>query len=217
MREKTKESSGSLVTNPRTSIVEALSRFSAHVEKVSDCMFSNMFSDVMSDNVSNALQKTELLQGSQPNSSRASSDSAYSVDDTATNLGNVGPPLNASVIALGDWPNSNREQATSSSIKEWVENMSVAMTLVSFTPGLSIGADAVGSGVLVFQASKNSFVGTAVTPSGNQLRKRKTRTRLINDLFKQREGLTVRRMSETAAIMTERDGHVRFDALPRHR
>ena len=126
----------------------------------------------MSDNVSNAAQNSEMLQGSQPNSSRSSSDSANSVDGTATNLNIVWPPLDAFVISLGDWPNLNREQVTSSNIKEWVENMSVDMPLGSVTPGLSTGADPLGSGVPVFSAN-NSFLGTAVTPSENQLGRQK--------------------------------------------
>ena len=134
-----------------------------------------MFLDVMSDNVTNAEKSSEILQGSQPNSSRVSSDSANSGDGTATNIGNVWPPLDTSVIDSGDLLNSNREQATSSNIKQWVENMSVGMTSGSVTPGLNTGADPLGSGFPVSSASKNSFVGTAVTPSGNQLGKRKTR------------------------------------------
>ena len=70
---------------------------------------------------------------------------------------------------------SRTEQTTISNIKEWVENMSVGMTLGSVTPGLSTGADPLGSGVPVFSASNKSFVSTAVTTSGNQLGKRKTR------------------------------------------
>ena len=46
------------------------------------------------------------------------------------------------------------------------------MTLGSVTPGLSTGADALGSGDLVFSASNNSIEGTAVTPSGNQISNR---------------------------------------------
>ena len=116
MIESTREPSGFHVTNPFTSSVEALSRLSARDDKVSDDLIANMFLDVRSDKVSNAEQNSEMLQGSQPNSSRATSDSANSVESTATNLGNVWPPLNASVIASRDWPNSNREQTTISNI-----------------------------------------------------------------------------------------------------
>ena len=149
--------SGFHVTNSSTSNVEALSRLSARVENVSDDVIVIMFLDVMSDNVSNAEQNSEMLQGSQPNSSRASSDSANSLEYTPTNLW---PPVYASVIAsgAGDWPISNREQTTSSNTKEWVENMSVGMTLGSNTPGLSTGTDPLGCGVPVFSASNKSFV-----------------------------------------------------------
>ena len=47
------------------------------------------------------------------------------------------------------------------------------MTLGSGTPGLSAGADLLGSGVPVFTASNISFVRTAVTLSENQQGKRK--------------------------------------------
>ena len=139
-----------------------------------------MFLDVMPDNVSNAEQNSEMLLGSHQHSSRVSLDSANSVEGTVTNFGNVWPPLEASVIALGDWPNSNREQAINSTIKERVENMSVGMTPGSVTPGLSIAVDPVGSGVPVFSASNTSFVGTAVTLPGNQLGKRKTKKKQVN-------------------------------------
>ena len=111
------ESNSFHATNSFASEVDALSRLSTRVENVSDDMIANMFLEAMSDHVSNVEQSSEIMQGSQPNSLRASSDSANSVDGTATNLGNVWPPLDALVIALGDWPNSNREQATSSNIK----------------------------------------------------------------------------------------------------
>ena len=95
-----------------------LSKLRARVENVLDDVIASMFLDVMSYNVSSAAQNSEMLQGSQPNSSQAFSHSANSVEGTVTNPNKAWPPLDASMIALGYWPNSNREQATSSNIKE---------------------------------------------------------------------------------------------------
>ena len=123
----------------------------------------------MSDNESDAEQNSEMLQGSQPNTTQASSDSANIAEGTATSLGKVWSPRDTSVIALGNWPNSNRKQGTRSNNKKWVENIG------SVTPELSTGADPLGSVVPVISDSNNAFVDTAVTPSGNPLGKRRTR------------------------------------------
>ena len=91
-----------------------------------------------------------------------------------TNRDNVWPPLKTSVIALEDWPNSNRERATSSNTNERVANMIAGMTLGETTPHVSEGADPLGSGIPVFSASRSMFADTTGTLSGNQLGKRKT-------------------------------------------
>ena len=87
------------------------------------------------------------------------------------------PPLDATVSALRDLLKSNREQATSSNIIEWEweEHMNTGATLEGVTPMLSAGADPLGSGVPVFSASKNPFVGTSGTLSGLETEKRKTK------------------------------------------
>ena len=153
LSEVTRESSSFHVTNPITSIVEALSRLSARVENVSDDVFANMFLDVMSNNVSNAEQNSEMLQGSQPNSSRASSDSANSSDKAL-------PPRIRHRDCFGRLAYLEQRinyELESSNIKEWLEN-----TRVEYRSG------PMGSGVPMFGASNNSFVGTAVTLSGNR-------------------------------------------------
>ena len=153
-----------------------LSRLDIQAEDVSsDDMIASMFLDIISDNVSNAEQNLQMAHSSQPKSSRASVDSADFANVTTKNRDSVWLPLDASVIALGDWPNSNREQATSSNIKEWVENMNVSMTLEEITPPVSIKVDPLGSGVPVFSASRNALADTTDTPSENRLRKRKTK------------------------------------------
>ena len=175
LNESNRQSSSFHVTNPFASEVEELSRLSARAEIAADDMIANMFlCDVMSNNMSNAEQNSQMAYISQLNSSRASSDSAYFVNGTAMNCGSVWPPVNNSAIAWADWPNSNVEQATSSDISKWVENMNAGTAFGEITPQVSLGVDPLGSGVPVFAASRNAVADTASTPSGNQLGKRET-------------------------------------------
>ena len=175
LNESNRQSSGFHATNPFASDVEELSRLSARAEIAADDMIANMFlCDVMSNNMSNAEQNSQMAYISQLNSSRASSDSAYFVNGTAMNCGGVWPPVNNSAIAWADWPNSNVEQATSSDISKWVENMNAGTAFGEITPQVSLDVDPLGSGVPVFAASRNAVADTASTPSGNQLGKRET-------------------------------------------
>ena len=175
LNESNRQSSGFHATNPFASDVEELSRLSARAEIAADDIIANMFLyDVMSDNMSNAEQNSQMAYISQLNSSRASSDSAYFVNGTAMNCGSVWPPVNNSAIAWADWPNSNVEQATSSDISKWVENMNAGTAFGEITPQVSLDVDPLGSGVPVFAASRNAVADTASTPSGNQLGKRET-------------------------------------------
>ena len=175
LNESNRQSSGFHATNPFASDVEELSRLCARAEIAADDIIANMFLyDVMSDNMSNAEQNSQMAYISQLNSSRASSDSAYFVNGTAMNCGSVWPPVNNSAIAWADWPNSNVEQATSSDISKWVENMNAGTAFGEITPQVSLDVDPLGSGVPVFAASRNAVADTASTPSGNQLGKRET-------------------------------------------
>ena len=175
LNESNRQSSSFHVTNPFASEVEELSGLSARAEIAADDIIANMFLyDVMSDNMSNAEQNSQMAYFSQLNSSRTSSDSANFVNGTAMNCGSVWPPMNNSAIAWGDWPNSNGEQATSSNISKSVEDKNAGMALGEITPQVSLGVDPLGSGVPVFAASRNAVADTASTPSGNQLGKRET-------------------------------------------
>ena len=175
LNESNRQSSGFHVTNPFASEVEELSGLSARAEIAADDIIANMFLyDVMSDNMSNAEQNSQMAYFSQLNSSRTSSDSANFVNGTAMNCGSVWPPMNNSAIAWGDWPNSNGEQATSSNISKSVEDKNAGMALGEITPQVSLGVDPLGSGVPVFAASRNAVADTASTPPGNQLGKRET-------------------------------------------
>ena len=175
LNESNRQSSSFHVTNPFASEVEELSGLSARAEIAADDIIANMFLyDVMSDNMSNAEQNSQMAYFSQLNSSRTSSDSANFVNGTAMNCGSVWPPMNNSAIAWGDWPNSNGEQATSSNISKSVEDKNPGMALGEITPQVSLGVDPLGSGVPVFAASRNAVADTASTPSGNQLGKRET-------------------------------------------
>ena len=88
------------------------------------------------------------------------------------------PPLNNSVIATGDWPNSNREVTANPDISKWVENMNVGMTLGEITPHSATSADPLGSGILIFETSRNTLGDTTIVPSESKLGKRKTRKEL---------------------------------------
>ena len=129
----------------------------------------------MSDNLSNVEQNSRIAQSSQQSSSQASSDSAELANKTPMNRNNVWPPLNTSVIMTGDWPNSNKELATSSDISKWVENMNVGMTLGEITPHLGTSVDPLDSGAPAFGTKEDTLEDTAVVPLGTQLGKRKTR------------------------------------------
>ena len=125
------ESNDFHATNPLASDVEDWRRLGTQVEVAPLDTIANMFlDDDISDNLSNTEQNLRIAQSSQPNSSQASPDSAELAKETPTNSDNVWPPLNASVIATGDWPNSNRELAVSSDINKRVENMNVGMAFL---------------------------------------------------------------------------------------
>ena len=170
------ESSEFHATNPFANNIEELHTLSTQAEIAPLDIIADLFlDDVMSDNVSNIEQNSQIARTSQANSSKMSFDSTEIANATPMNHTNVWPPLNTSVIVTGDWPNSNREVATSSDIKKWVENMNVGMTLGEITPHLGTNADPLGSGVPVFDSSRNTLGDTAIAPSESQAGKRKTR------------------------------------------
>ena len=163
-------------TNPFANNIEELHTLSTQAEIAPLDITADLFlDDVMSDNVSNIEQNSQIARTSQANSSKMSFDSTELANATPMNHTNVWPPLNTSVIVTGDWPNSNREVATSSDISKWVENMNVGMTLGEITPHLGTNADPLGSGVPVFDSSRNTLGDTAIAPSESQPGKRKTR------------------------------------------
>ena len=92
LNESDKQQSVFHVTNLFASDVEELPRLSARAEIATHDMIANMFFyNVMSDNVSNAEQISQMAFSSIPNSSRAYSDIANLADGTAKNLGSVWP------------------------------------------------------------------------------------------------------------------------------
>ena len=197
LNESNRQSSGFHATNPFASDVEDLSRLSARAEIAADDMIANMFLyDVMSNNMSNAEQNSQMAYISQLNSSRASSDSAYFVNGTAMNCGSIWPPVNNSAIAWGDWPNSNGEQAKSSDISKWVENMNAGTAFGEITPQMSLDVDPLGSGVPVFAASRNAVANK----TEGYINQDKTETSITSV-----KSLTEKLISEMTAIMAQRD------------
>ena len=197
LNESNRQSSGFHATNPFASDVEELSRLSARAEIAADDMIANMFLyDVMSDNVSIADQNSQMAYFSQLNHSRASSDSANFVNGTAMNCGNVWPPMNNSAIDWGDWPNSNGEQAKSSDISKWVENMNAGTAFGEITPQTSLDVDPLGSGVPVFAASRNAVANK----TEGYINQDKTETSITSV-----KSLTEKLISEMTAIMAQRD------------
>ena len=197
LNESNRQSSGFHATNPFASDVEELSRLSARAEIAADDMIANMFLyDVMSDNVSIADQNSQMAYFSQLNHSRASSDSANFVNGTAMNCGNVWPPMNNSAIDWGDWPNSNGEQAKSSDISKWVENMNAGTAFGEITPQMSLDVDPLGSGVPVFAASRNAVANK----TEGYINQNKTETSITSV-----KSLTEKLISEMTAIMAQRD------------
>ena len=156
------ESSEFHATNPFANNIEELHTLSTQAEIAPLDMIADLFlDDVMSDNVSNIEQKSQIAQTGVANSSKMSFDSTELANETPMNHTNVWLPLNTSVIVTGDWPNSNREVATSSDISKWVENMNVGMTLGEITPHLETSANPLGSGIPVFDSSRNTLGDTA--------------------------------------------------------
>ena len=197
LNESNRQSTGFHATNPFASDVEELSRLSARAEIAADDMIANMFLyDVMSDNVSIADQNSQMAYFSQLNHSRASSDSANFVNGTAMNCGNVWPPMNNSAIDWGDWPNSNGEQAKSSDISKWVENMNAGTAFGEITPQMSLDVDPLGSGVPVFAASRNAVANK----TEGYINQDKTETSITSV-----KSLTEKLISEMTAIMAQRD------------
>ena len=176
LNEASWESDGFHATNPFARDIEELSTLSTQAEIATPEVITDIFLDnLMSDNLSNVEQNSRIAQSSQQSSSQASSDSAELANETPMNRNNVWPPLNTSVIMTGDWPNSNRELATSSDISKWVENMNVGMTLGEITPHLGTSVDPLDSGAPAFGTKEDTLEDTAVVPLGTQLGKRKTR------------------------------------------
>ena len=176
LNEASWESDGFHATNPFARDIEELSTLSTQAEIATPEVIADIFLDnLMSDNLSNVEQNSRIAQSSQQSSSQASSDSAELANETPMNRNNVWPPLNTSVIMTGDWPNSNRELATSSDISKWVENMNVGMTLGEITPHLGTSVDPLDSGAPAFGTKEDTLEDTAVVPLGTQLGKRKTR------------------------------------------
>ena len=197
LNESNRQSSGFHATNPFASDVEELSRLSARAEIAADDMIANMFLyDVMSDNVSIADQNSQMAYFSQLNHSRASSDSANFVNGTAMNCGNVWPPMNNSAIDWGDWPNSNGEQAKSSDISKWVENMNAGTAFGEITPQMSLDVNPLGSGVPVFAASRNAVANK----TEGYINQNKTETSITSV-----KSLTEKLISKMTAIMAQRD------------
>ena len=112
------------------------------------------------------------------------------------NCGNVWPPMNNSAIDWGDWPNSNGEQAKSSDISKWVENMNAGTAFGEITPQMSLDVDPLGSGVPVFAASRNAVANK----TEGYINQNKTETSITSV-----KSLTEKLISEMTAIMAQRD------------
>ena len=99
------------VTNPFASKIEKLGRSNASAERTMSTQTPTMFSEIMSDYIPNSEQNAEMAAISQPNSSRASPDSATLADGVKnTTRSNAWPPLEVSNYTLDEWPNSNIRQ-----------------------------------------------------------------------------------------------------------
>ena len=175
LREVPREPNNIHATNPFASGIEDWHRLGTQVEVAPPDAIADMFSDDgMSDNVSKAEQNLRIAQSSHTNSSQASPDSAELANETTINSNNVWPPLNTSVIATGDWPNSNRELAVSSDTSKWVENMNVGKTLGGITPHLAMRVDPLGPESHYSKLAKPWMI-VQLPPSGSKLGKRKSR------------------------------------------
>ena len=89
------EQSGFHSTNPFASEIEMLSGVNASTGDAVSTMTMKLFSEVMSDYIPKSEQNAEMVAAtSQPNSSRASTDSSNPVDGAETTMqSNAWPPL----------------------------------------------------------------------------------------------------------------------------
>ena len=127
-----------------------------------------MFSELMSDYISNSEQNVEMTAATeQPGSSQASTDSTnpeHGAENTTQNK--AGPPLKVTDYSLEGWPNSNNKPVCEvSTAEEAASQDSVIATPVGAPRTPSIHRDPSGCLALTNSADRNPFL-SAYTQSG---------------------------------------------------
>ena len=145
-------------TNPFSNVIEDATRWEIPTDNQQEPTFADMFSEPMSDYISNTEQNMEMTTAAeQLGSSQASPDSTDPVDSTGnTTRNNAWPPLEVTDYSLEEWPNSNKKPLYEiSAAEETASQNSNHSTPVAAPRTPSINKNPLGSHALDINANRN--------------------------------------------------------------
>ena len=148
-------------TNPLGSMIKNTTRWETLTDNLQEPTITNVFSELMSDFISNAEQNTEMTAAAeQLGSSQASPDSTNPVDGTGnTTRNNAWPPLEVTDYNLEEWPNSNKKPPCEASVAEDTASQSSNhATPVAAPRTPSINKNPQGSLALGTSGTRNPFL-----------------------------------------------------------
>ena len=145
-------------TNPFSNVIEDATHSETLTDNPQVPTIADMFSELVSDNISNTEQNTEMTTAAeQLGSSQASPDSTDPVDSTgSTTRNNAWPPLEVTDYSLEEWPNSNKKPPyETSAAEETASQTSNHSTPVAAPRTPSINKNPLGSHALDINANRN--------------------------------------------------------------
>ena len=145
-------------TNPFSNVIADATRWETLTDNPQEPTIADMFSELMSDYISNTEQNMEMTTAAeQLGSSQASPDSTDPVNSTgSTTRNNAWPPLEVTDYSLEEWPNSNKKPPyETSAAEETASRNSNHSTPVAAPRTPSINKNPLDSHVLDITANRN--------------------------------------------------------------
>ena len=144
-------------TNPFSNVIEDATHWETLTDNPQVPTIADIFSELMSDYISNTEQNMEITAAEQLGSSQSSPDSTDPVDSTgSTTQNNAWPPLEVTDYRLEEWPNSNKKPSyETSAAEETASQNSNHSTPVAAPRTPSINKNPLGSHALDINANRN--------------------------------------------------------------
>ena len=156
-------------TNPFGNEKAASIRWDTLTENLSESTMTRMFSELMSDYVSNSEQNADITTAAEQPSSSPASPNSTNLLDSAENAtqGNTWPLLEVTDYSLKEWPNSNNELVSGMATTEKNASQDSNKTTPVAAPRIpSIHRNPLGSLAQTSSADRNPFLNAYTQQAG---------------------------------------------------